>query len=84
MVSEEQEVQVVMVSESRGDTAGDGPVIGGPSLSAYSFISLPFLTLQLSDACRPVENPAPLVFFPQPVPGSFLRLPCTPSVVCVS
>lgn len=31
MVSEEQEVQLVMVSESRWDTAGDGPVIGEPS-----------------------------------------------------
>lgn len=91
MMSEEQEVQAAMVSESLWDMAGDGPAIGGPSLVwvslchtplSYSFISLPFLILQLSDAYRPLENPAPLIFFPQPFPGSFIpdrRPHCTPS-----
>lgn len=77
MMSEEQEVQAAMVSESLWDMAGDGPAIGGPSLVwvslchtplSYSFISLPFLILQLSDAYRPLENPAPLIFLPSALP----------------
>lgn len=86
---EEQEVQVVVVSESLSDMAGDRPVIGSVchlrgarSLAltlVWVFLRPPPLSYshqagELDGACRPLEKPAPVVSFPQPFPSSFIPL----------